>query len=76
MNANLLRRWLAVVTCTLLMLVPPTVTGCAWTESLAGEGFREMEPDWAEGFRPLSNPGRSHGFSTKARQVERNLGVQ
>jgi hypothetical protein len=76
MKANLLPRWVAVVTCTLLMAVPPVLTGCAWTDSLAGEGFRELEPDWGEGFRPLSKPGRSHGLSTKSRQVERNLGVQ
>jgi hypothetical protein len=56
--------------------LPLASGGCALVDSLRGDGFRELEPDWGEGFRPLGKPGEAYGMSSKARQIERNLGVQ
>ncbi|MFV1966821.1 MAG: hypothetical protein ACC628_15455 [Pirellulaceae bacterium] len=76
MQSTFLRRHLVLLTYLVMLGLPPSLAGCAWMESFRGEGFRELEPDWSEGFRPLSQPGKARGTSTKARQVERNLGVQ
>jgi hypothetical protein len=50
-------------------------TGCQGVEKLRGEGFKESD-DWGGNLRGKSQEGPAHGgVSTKAQQIERNLGV-
>jgi hypothetical protein len=51
------------------------LSGCATMDSAEPE-FRGMEPGWGETMRSLTDPGELMGVSSRARQVERNLGVQ
>ena len=62
--------WLTTLSAVLL------ISGCAQPAPYREEAFRSMELDMAKEMRPLGPPGRALGLSQKARDVERNLGVQ
>ncbi len=59
----------ALAACVLL-------AGCSWIDSLRGENFNDEFAHWGENQRQPTEPGQMYGFSTEARQVERNLGVR
>lgn len=58
-------------TLSLLMLC---CCGCSpW--NLRGDGFGNSFRDWGGYARPTDGSGTPYGFSTKAREIERDLGV-
>lgn len=62
--------WMALLAC--LVLLP----GCAW-QDLHGSSF--AEDGWTtlpKGMRPVDDESTPTAYSNKARQIERNLGVQ
>ena len=63
MKASILYRWFVGFGSLALVLAALSLTGCAFTESLRGDGFRELDDDWGKGFRPLSQPGSAAGVS-------------
>jgi hypothetical protein len=50
--------------------------GCRWIDDLRGDNFSDEFAHWGENQRQPTSPGQTYGFSTEARQVERNLGVR
>jgi len=49
--------------------------GCAGV-NLKGDNFTDDYARWGEKQRPSGPPGEVFGLSTKAQQIERNLGVR
>jgi hypothetical protein len=50
--------------------------GCAKLDQLRGEGFDPRTSDWIGQVRPSSPSDGQFTYSTKAREIERSLGVQ
>jgi hypothetical protein len=60
-------RWAIMAACL-------TASGCALND-MRGPGY--VGEDWARGLRPPDQTrGEPFGFSTKAREIESNLGVE
>jgi hypothetical protein len=65
-------RWAAGVAFILL-----GIGGCeSQAPNLRGEGFHDEFATWGEKKRAPDSDGDLGGFSTKAQQIERNLGVR
>lgn len=64
----------------LIAAVSPLVSGCAkWDRSkwdVRGKGFDDSDDEWLSKVRPPADEGRMSGFDTRAREIERNLGVR
>jgi hypothetical protein len=59
-----------------LLIVSTVTTGCAWMESLRGEGFPEWKNTIGTGVRTPEPEAKPSGmfFSRKAEQIESSLG--
>jgi len=53
-----------------------TLSGCTRPLNLRGDNFQGEFSNWGENNRPVDNSGALYGFSNKAQQIERNLGVR
>ena len=61
--------------CAAVALLCIAVAGCA-PVNLRGEGFEDASANWGEHLRPTGPPGDVWGTSTRAQQIEQNLGVR
>ena len=59
-----------------LSLILIATSGCASWDQLRGENFTDREARWGESMRSAGPEGELWGFSEKARQIERNVGVR
>ncbi|MCE9545048.1 MAG: hypothetical protein K8T25_05960 [Planctomycetia bacterium] len=82
MNAARFRqrfRALLAVAWLLMAGVAVACPGCAWFDQFRGEGFHDDLSHTGEKLRPASDappgPAGSGAFSTKSRQIERDLGL-
>jgi hypothetical protein len=59
-----------------LLMLAATSSGCAWLESLRGEGFPEWNETIGENVRKAEPEAKPSGmfFSRKADQIESSLG--
>ena len=55
------------------LLLP--MPGCAHFNP-RGDGFSDGTAHWADGFRRSTPEQKVYGFSTRAQEIERNLGVR
>jgi hypothetical protein len=65
------RCWRLAAAAWLLLFGP----GCAVWDDLRGPGFSKDFRGWADSLRPKEAQSQTWGFSTKAQQIERDLGV-
>jgi hypothetical protein len=64
-------RWIVPI----LAITGLALNGCArW--NLRGEGYDDESAHWAERLRRPTEEGQIYGFSTRAQEIERNLGVR
>jgi len=59
----------------LAMLAALSLPGCAsWNPQ--GEGYGDETATWAEKMRTPTDKGQLTGYSTRAQEIERNLGIR
>lgn len=51
-------------------------SGCQSVDDLQGNGLDERTSTWSSGFRRNDNLSEAAGVSTRARQIEGNLGIR
>jgi hypothetical protein len=57
------------------MIALLALSGCR-PLNLSGNGFGDYTSNWAENLRPPTRAGESVGLDTRAKEIERNLGVR
>jgi hypothetical protein len=57
------------------MLLLVASAGCA-PLNLRGNGFGDETATWGENIRPTTQPGNLMGMDSRAREIERNVGMR
>ena len=60
--------------CIVVLLLGILSNGCA-TWNPRGPGFGTDDATWGQRLRPASRPGNAVGLDSRAREIERSLGV-
>lgn len=60
---------------TAAMLLLAASAGCS-PLNLRGNGFGDQTANWGENIRPTTQPGNLMGMDTRAREIERNVGMR
>ena len=60
----------------ILLLACFLIGGCTSIEALRDNGLYDADAGWGTGYRETDPTTRSTGVTSRARQIERNLGIE